>query len=73
VSSTAVYSLGFNATEDAGESHVVRTPLDGGPAQSLALVPIDGDWGSTFQDIALASDGTLYWNTFDRILYMKVE
>jgi hypothetical protein len=73
VSSTAVYALGFNATEDAGLSHVVRTPLDGGPAQSLAIVPIDGPSGSTFQDIALASDGTLYWNTFDRILYMKVE
>jgi hypothetical protein len=74
VSSHAVYSLGVDTAEiDAGLSHVVRTPLDGGPAESLATVPIDGPSGSTFQDIALASDGTLYWNTFDRILYMKVE
>jgi hypothetical protein len=48
-------------------------PLDGGPAQSLAIVPTDGPPGVEFEDLALASDGTLYLNTYDRILYMKVE
>jgi hypothetical protein len=75
VSRTAVYSLGFNPTEDAApfHYHVVRMPLDGGPAQSLAIVPTDGPPGVEFQDLALASDGTLYLNTYDRILSMKVE
>jgi hypothetical protein len=80
VSNAAVYSLGWD--ESYTLSHVVRTPLDGGPAQTLASLPSDGPLSAEFQslaigallqDIALAADGTLYWNTSDRILYMKVE
>jgi hypothetical protein len=72
-SRTAVYSFAAAGPSPDAGVHVVRTPLDGGPAEMLATLSIDGLLGSTFLDIALASDGTLYWNTFDRILYMKVE
>ena len=48
-----LFWLGYGAANEVNE-----TPLDGGPTRTLATPPT-----YALDNLALASDGTLYWTT----------